>query len=137
MYTTESKEDNTMKISINKQAFRWDEADKAIARLNELKNDCDPFTKDEQERMMVFYTDCAFQARIHEFKATIAKNGNPLMPSSGDYDATIDCWVEIFVEAFDACYRIGFYLFDFWMLDDENRDEIKRRAYIRKFAAVD
>lgn len=126
-----------MKITINKQAFRWDEADKAIARLNELKTESKPFTKDEQERMMAFYTGGAFEARIHEFKATIAKNGDPIMPSSDDYDATIDCWVEMFIEAFDACYRIGFYLFDFWMLDDSNRDEIKNHAYIRKYAVVD
>lgn len=123
-----------MKIAIDKTAFTWVEADEATERMNELKSS-DPFSKSEQERMMTFYTNSAFHGRILEFKATISKNTRPIMQSNDGYNAEIDCWVEMFIESLDDCFKVGFFLGDFWMLDSDNHERVKRHAYIRKYVA--
>lgn len=124
-----------MNIGIDKKGFFWDEADKVIAHLKELRQDQSAFNKEEQKRMMDFYTDGTLFGKVIDFNATIAKNLRPIMDDSEGFDPTIDVWCEMFVEGFVACFRVCFFLQDFWSLSDENREEVKQRAYIRKFTA--
>ncbi len=124
-----------MNIGIDKKGFFWDEADKMIARLKELRNDQSAFEEEEKQRMMKFYCEDAFYAKILDFKATVARNSNPLMDDESGFNPTIDVWCEMFVEGFVACFRVCFFLQDFWSLSDENREEVKQRAYIRKYTA--
>lgn len=124
-----------MNIGIDKKGFLRDEADKVIVRLRELKQDQSVFSKEEQNRMMDFYTEGTLFGKVIDFRATIAKNIRPLMEESEDFDPTIDVWCEMFVEGFEACFRVCFFLQDFWSICDENREEVLHRAYIRKFTA--
>lgn len=97
-----------MTIGIDKRGFMWDEEDKVLSRKKELEEDSSVFSEEEKERMWVFYTNNTFGGKILTFSAAMTRNSVPMMEESGDFDATIDCWVEMFVKGFEACFMIGF-----------------------------
>ena len=128
-----------MKIKIEKSHFAMAQAPQVRERLNEMK-EC--FTAEDIERAAALYAEENHVLGIYDVKASISGHkGGGLCESSDGYDATIDCWVEMLVETSNACYRVGFYVLDFWQLawgiDYDNRDEVRSRAYIRKFICND
>lgn len=123
-----------MKITIEKSHFTMAEAPEVRARLEEMK---ESLTADEVKRAAKLYANDNIVRGVYDVKASISRHVGGLYKSSDDYDGTIDCWVEMLVECDDAVYRIGFYVLDFWCEcyngGYDNRDEVRSRAYIRKF----
>lgn len=74
-----------------------------------------------------------------EYKAEIAKNCR-IYNRYNDESKDFDVWLTVTLgEVFDtecnswAIYKIGCYLSDIWEINSENREEIKKHMYIRKF----
>lgn len=123
-----------MKIKIEKSHFTMAQAPQVRERLNEMK-EC--FTAEDIERAAALYAEENSVLGVYDVKATISRHEDGMCESSDGYDATIDCWVEMLVETLNACYRVGFYVLDFWHLEYGNHDEVRSRAYIRKFICND
>lgn len=122
-----------MKISIEKKHFNMDNARPVFERRNEMQ---EALTSEEIQRAACFYTEDDAIWGIYDVNASICRHVGGLYTCESD-DPTIDCWVEMLVETLHACYRIEFYVFDFWQLasgtDYNNSDEVRSRACIRKF----
>ena len=127
-----------MKIKIEKSHFTMAQAPQVRERLNEMK---EYLTDNNILRAAVLYADNDCISGIYDVKAAISRHEGGMYESSDGYDATIDCWVEMLVETLNACYRVGFYVLDFWQLAQapgyNNRNKVRSRAFIRKFICND
>lgn len=125
-----------MKITIEKSHFTMAQAEAVQARHAEMK-EC--LTNDEIERAAAFYAGMNPEG-VYDVKAKISRHVGGLYTCEDDDYCTVDCWVDMLVETYNTIYRVGFYVLDFWQLaqgiDHSNADEVRRRAYIRKFVEV-
>lgn len=126
-----------MKIAIDKSHFTMAQAEEVKARHDEMK---EYLTDDEIKRAATFYANNNCLDGVYDVKATISRHEGGMCESGEGYDATIDCWVTMLIETFDVCYRVGFYWLDFYQLATgigySNADEVRSRAYIRRFVEV-
>lgn len=118
------------KITINERAFTMAQAKEVREAHRNLVESID---MDEIKRAAKFYANTEDIEGIYNVKAEMQTNSGHLAQSSDDYDASIDCWIEMIVETWDKFLKIGFFYGDFCMLDGENSEEVRFAAYFRRF----
>ena len=121
------------KITINERAFTMAQAKEVREAHRNLVESID---MDEIKRATHFYADDTHIEGIYSVTAEMQTNAGHLAKSSDDYDASIDCWIEMIVETWDKFLKIGFFYGDFTMLCEDNSRDVMFAAYIRKFEEV-
>lgn len=121
------------KITINERTFTMAQAKEVREAYKNLVESID---MDEIKRAAEFYANTSNIEGVYNVKAEMQTNGGHLAQSSEDYDASIDCWIEMIAETWDKFLKIGFFYGDFCTLDGENSEAVRFAAYIRKFEEV-
>lgn len=121
------------KITINERTFTMAQAKEVREAHRNLVESID---MDEIKRAAHFYADDTHIEGIYSVTAEMQTNAGHLAQSSDDYDASIDCWINMVVETWDKFLKIGFFYGDFCMLDGENSEAVRFAAYFRRFEEV-